>query len=183
MNFLGKSNTMRITQITTQYDQQEDRMSLVVSSDEATTRRLWLTRRLIERLVPVLLDGLEIHLTPATSNAPEALPTQKQAAQVYAQLEARISRKPAVAVQVQPDTVAALVREISIDPHKNGGRTIQFICINAEPATLVLTETELRQWLQGVERACHKAQWRADIWPAWIAGSRGRTSSQKRRAD
>ncbi len=154
---------MRITTITTDYDEQEDRIRLAVAYAGGNARLLWLTRRLAERLVPALIQGLRVpHLDD------DAQATEVQAAQVYAQLEARISRKPANPVVVADTAAPALVQKIQVKTAQNGARVLVLTCPDAEPAELVLRPGELRQWLEMLNLAFRKGQWREDIWPAWI---------------
>jgi hypothetical protein len=154
---------MRIRSITTDYDLREDRIRLAVAYADGSKQPMWLTRRLAERLVPALIKGLQPPLVGDEGQAAEV-----QAAQVYAQLEARVSRKPARPVQVDDSAVPILVHEINVKMAKDGTRLLTLTCPEAEPAQLVLKPGELRQWLEVLYRAFDKGQWRKDIWPAWI---------------
>lgn len=154
---------MRIRSITTDYDLREDRIRLAVAFADGSTHPMWLTRRLAERLVPALIKGLQ---APHVNDDAQA--AEVQAAQVYAQLEARVSRKPAAPVQVDDGTPPILVHEIKVRTTQNGTCLLTLICPEADPAQLVLKPGELRQWLELLYWAFDKGQWRKDIWPAWI---------------
>jgi len=154
---------MRISTITTDYVLREDRIRLAVAYADGSTHPMWLTRRLAERLVPALIKDLQ---APHVDD--EAQPAEVQAAQVYAQLEARVSRKPARPVQVDDSAVPTLVQEINVKTAQNGTRVLTLTCPDTEPAQLVLRPGELRQWLEVLYRAFDMGQWRKDIWPAWI---------------
>ncbi len=154
---------MRITTITTDYDEHEDRIRMAVAYVDGNARVLWLTRRLAERLVPALIQGLRAPTLDA-----EAQATEVQAAQIYAQLEARLSRKPAKPVEVDATAAPALVQKINVKTATNGARVLVLSCHDSEPAELVLRPGELRQWLEVLNLAFRKGKWREDIWPAWI---------------
>ena len=158
---------MRIKSITTDYDQDEDRIFLAVVDAANNRCKLWLTRRLTERLVSALVNGLDI---PSEDQVlPEAT---IQAAQIYAQLEARISQRPAARVVVEESATQGLVHQIKIKTADNDVRVIEFYCKSveksADPVELVLTPAELRQWLEVLRATPAKSQWREDIWPEWL---------------
>ena len=158
--------TLRIVTITTEYVEAEDRIRLAVADAAGATRVLWLTRRIAERLVPALIKGLKIE-----SDAQEAQPfavQAVQAAQVYAQLEARILKKPGAPVVVAAQDAQGLVHELKVRTAKGGVRVIQFHCLEQEPAELVLKPAEMRLWLEALQMGFVKGQWRLDIWPKWL---------------
>ena len=159
---------MRVKSITTEYDQDEDRIFLAVVDSKGTRCKLWLTRRLTERLVSALVQGLTIR----TEEDQEVPASAIQAAQVYAQLEARISQKPAAPVLVEDSATQGLVHQIKVKTADNDVRVIEFhykaADKSAPPVELVLTPPELRQWLEVLRATTHKSQWREDIWPAWF---------------
>ena len=156
---------MRINHITTEYDQAEDRVRLAIATTEQQTHVLWLTRRLTERLVPALVKDLKVELGDE-----DAKPSDVQAAQVYAQLEARISKKPAKSVTVDVEATHGLVHEMKIKSASNDMRVIEFHCKGMETAELVVKPAELRQWLEALRQAFVNGQWRNDVWPAWLQG-------------
>jgi len=154
---------VRISTITTDYDLNEDRVRLAVADEQGAARVLWLTRRLCERLAPVLIKGLNGCRTDA-----DVAPAEVQAAQVYAQLEARISKKPGKPVVVADPTKQGLVHEMTVKSASNGVRVVVFQCKGHEPAELVLRPADMRLWLEALRRAFVKGQWRHDIWPQWL---------------
>lgn len=165
---------MRISTITTEFDENEDRVRLAVADDKGAARVLWLTRRLGERLAPALIKGLNVQQTE------EAIPPdQMQAAQVYAQLEARISKKPGKPVVVAAQAEQGLVHEMTVKTASNGVRVIVFQCKGHEPAELVLRPADMRLWLEALHRAFAKGQWRQDIWPQWLQHQANGASRRK----
>ena len=49
---------MQIATITTRYDSTEDRILLAVADEDDSQASLWLTRRMTQRLVAALIDGV-----------------------------------------------------------------------------------------------------------------------------
>ncbi len=154
--------TLRITTITTRYDHDEDRIRLAVADAGRVVRVLWLTRRLAERLVPALVQGLQI-----SSEESDTKPAEVKAAQVYAKLEARLARKPGKLV-VADQAEQGRVHEMKVRNGSNGMRVIEFHCKGLEMAELVLKPQEMRLWLEALHLAFVKGQWRLDIWPQWL---------------
>lgn len=161
---------MRIKTITTTYNQDEDRLHFAVVDGNGEHRVLWLTRRLAERLVLALIQGL---VTPVPEDGPaqdpQAAAAQSLAAQEYAQLEARISQKQLPPVEPGPEAPQGLVHEITLKNADQGVRAIEFHCHGQGPCELWLNSKELRQWLNVVRAAFGAAQWRDDVWPDWVA--------------
>lgn len=155
--------TLRIFTVTTDFDENEDRIRLAVADAGRSARVLWLTRRLAERLVPALIKGLKIQ-----SDDADTKPAEVQAAQVYAQLEARIAKKPGKPVVVAAQAEQGLVREIKVKTASNGVRVIEFHCKGQESAELLLKPSDVRLWLEVLHQAFVKGQWRHDIWPQWL---------------
>ena len=52
-----------IITVTMQFDPLEDRIIMDCSNKSNDTQRLWLTRRLLNRLIPSLTDQLEVNST------------------------------------------------------------------------------------------------------------------------
>ena len=156
---------MQVITITSIYDAQEDRIALSVADAEKDTRKLWLSRNMLNRLVPALCDGLEKQIKKSEDASPDTL----SAAQHYAQLQARISQKPAQAVQTNEQTPQGLVTAIDIKDLPDGGKAIFFRCgQSVETATMQLNANSLRQWLDTLKNASTNADWGLDIWPEWM---------------
>jgi hypothetical protein len=153
----------KILTITTEYDENEDRIRFTVANTDQQAFVMWLTRRLAERMVPALVAGIK------PKELDEDTPPQAvQAAQVYAQLEARLARKPAQAVQAPSYAPQGLIREINVKTAVNGARVLTFRADDMVPAQLVMSSKEQRQWLEMLRLGFHKGQWRKDVWPNWI---------------
>ena len=57
-----------IVTVTMQFDPLEDRLIMDCSDKSKNTQRLWLTRRLLDRLIPSLTDQLEVNSTNKKCN-------------------------------------------------------------------------------------------------------------------
>ena len=150
---------MKIKAITTEYVLDEDRIRLSVVDLDQNKRTLWLTRRLAERIIPACLNRL-----PSYAGSPEEFP----AAQVYAQLEARLHKKPASTVHADKDQQEFLITQVQMNRKDNGTYILSFNDGQGESSVLVLSAQEMRQWLEVLKLAFVKGEWRMDIWPAWL---------------
>lgn len=154
---------MQIKTITTEYVLDEDRIRLSVADSNDNKRTLWLTRRLSERVIPACLSRLP-H-TPGSAD-------EVSSAQVYAQLEARLYKKPAPNVLPNKDQPELLITQVQMNHSDNGTYTLSFNHPQGESAVLVLSAQEMRQWLEVLKLAFVKGEWRMDIWPAWLTEAR-----------
>lgn len=155
---------MQITTITTDYDPQEDRICLAIVDDQEQCVQLWLTQRLMRRLMPPLLQQTQAQIAELPATAHDV----RQAANVYAQLQARLSQRPAQRVALAPATEQRLIHEINLNLPRSGGVRLEFSTPGSPPATLTLHPNELRQWLEAVRRAAQRGDWPSDFWPTWM---------------
>ena len=166
---------MQIIRLTVAYDAREDRLALWTAGPDEQVRCLWLTRRLADRLVSSLTQQIDGGAagTAAIFSASSSPPPDSahQAAQVYAQLEARLAKQAAVPVAASEAAVQVLVSEVNIARSRSRWR-LEWICLDAVPARLVLNATQLRQWLQAMHHAYLKAGWPMSVWPAWMGKPR-----------
>ncbi|ABM40811.1 conserved hypothetical protein [Acidovorax sp. JS42] len=160
---------MQIATITTRYDAIEDRILLAVADADDIQARLWLTRRMTQRLVAALVDGVQRQIAEPPAARAEVKVAALAAANVYAQLQARISKKPAPPVEPPSAAPQHLIQEIGVRNGRNGARILEFRCRDRGPATLMLSLTEQRQWLESLKSACGAAHWALDVWPGWMA--------------
>lgn len=159
---------MRIQTITTLYDPEEDRIALSVADSGPVLCKLWITRRLLQRLVPALLERLDQQIQAPAGTKPERI----EAANVYAQLQARLNRRPVQHVRTQVLTQQSLINKVDIKLDAKGAKTLTFKGIDLpEPAILALNANELRQWLEALKLAANKGQWALDVFPSWVGGT------------
>lgn len=122
---------------------------------------LWLTRRMLLRLLPPMLQWLQ-------KQAPESLQSDiahgfmQQAARVELQLQSPLAAS---------DRHARLVDSVNITRTLKGIH-LCFNCQGTEPvADLMLSAKRLRQWLNILYDASMLADWPMGVWPDWIVKS------------
>jgi hypothetical protein len=145
-----------LKRISTLYVEGEDRIQLSGEVDNAPPAVIWITRPLLLRLLPSLLQWLE-----------KEAPAQATAGllQEFAQEKARagLTTQP----PVRPDGPSWLATTIDVSRSKNQV-TLTFRSREGQAASLPLASTPLRQWLSILHRAWVKADWPAGAWPEWI---------------
>lgn len=149
-----------LQRITTQFVAGEDRLRLAGEGGIGDARVLWLTRRLVDRLVPVLVRWLE-------EQAPVQDAWQGALLQSFAQQAASASLVPQAPVLGAPNSVSWLVIEVDI---ARGARQIglRFKSAAGEQASLSMEAQPLRQWLGILYTAYQQAEWPLALWPQWL---------------
>ena len=160
---------MKIKTITLAYENHEDRIRCAVADSEGNKRVLWLTRRLTEPLVVTLLKHVHKHPPKSVEPQEDAPSEERQARQVYAQLEARLHKKAAEPVEVNEDCPQSLLHEINMNFYQSGAVALLFKGTDDFDGSLTLSLEELRQWLEVLRNTFERAQWRQDIWPEWFS--------------
>lgn len=148
--------------ITTEYIEAEDRIRLAGEAG-AKTVVLWLTQRLLNRLIPHLCQWLDqrVGATPLT-----------EVRQEFAQQKARAELAPQPPVKADADTQGVLIHSVDLKT-ANAGMGLQFKDVDGNVvASLQLQPRALRQWLNIVFDQYRKAQWPAEVWPGWMEVAR-----------
>ena len=148
-----------LTRITTRYVAAEDRVRLAGERAGGRPVAIWLTRRLLQRLVPKLLLPLE--------TAPGAITLHRELLLGFAQQKALAAQVPVAPVAPPADAEAWLAQRATISRSPQALR-INFESADGQSASLLLTPAAVHQWLAIVFRAYRSAQWPMDIWPAWL---------------
>jgi len=151
-----------LQRFTTAWVATEDRIRLAGETVEGATVCLWLTRRLADRLLPLLLEWLDGN---AQDDAHASL------MQEFAQEAARGALTPQAAVPADAGE-AVLVQAVDLT---RGSHALR-LAFRASEAPgegpswdITLEQQPLRQWLAIVHDQYRKADWPMDLWPAWIA--------------
>ncbi len=169
-----------LQRITTTYVEVEDRLSLTGILAHGMTVQLWLTQRLLNRLVPPLSNWLQHRSHLVTGHAQAGIaPAAKVAladqemVQGFAQHSARAQMKPQPPVHATPASATWVVSnvQLSLGPQ---AVLLRFPPHQADqPAvTLHLSAQLLRQWLDIVFDQVVRADWPTTAWPPWIAEDR-----------
>lgn len=166
--------TRALQRITTEYIDVEDRIRLAGESADAAPVVAWLTRRLLQRVLPPLLGWLEKHgigpaAAPVCAEGAGRLADAARAdfLQSFAQQAARAELPLQAPVPAAAGGAAWLVLSVRIDQaEQRVGLT--FCGADGQEADLLLTALPLRQWLNILFDACAKAEWDLDVWPGWL---------------
>ena len=172
------------TRFTTRFDTAEDRIQLLLELPEDKVQILWLTRRLLNRMLPHLLNRLQgtgpaavPADAPATPGAPasEAVQRFQQEAAVSA-----IVRQPAVAPseKTPAERVAYVVTSVDV---RTGPTALVLDFKGGEQVlhSLPFGEDALRQWLSIVYSQYKAGDWQEGFWPGWIRASNAGTAPRE----
>lgn len=152
-----------LERITTDYIEAEDRVRLSGELGPNQALVIWLTQRLLQRLVPVLLQWLE------RGGAGDAL--RAEVMQGFAQQAARAELTPQKPVRVAPESTAWLALSVNLKQYEKAVSLSFKGAREGQEATLLLADKLLRQWLSILYRAYRKAGWPQDQWPEWLQES------------
>lgn len=155
-----------LQRITTEYVEIEDRLRLVGELVNGATVVLWLTQRLVNRLLPHLISWLDQQLTLATSIAPVQA-AHHDIVQSFVQHAARAQ------LALEPPVLAAASqagwRVDAVDIAQGEDALVLTFKGEAQvSATLTLAAQPLRQWLGIVYEQCLRGVWSTTVWPAWM---------------
>lgn len=155
-----------VHRFTTRYDVSEDRFQILVEMEGGEVQVLWLTRRLLNNLVPVLLEKLESG--PVVKNVPAP---KSQAVQKFAQaaavggLKKQKSVTPPTKTSEEPSH--ALITSVDLKVSQRA-LSLTFKSGQTLAQSLQLTEPALRQWLGIIHKQYQAAGWSEALWPAWM---------------
>lgn len=166
-----------LDRITTEYIAAEDRIRLTATIREGETVVAWFTQRLLQRLVPTLVQWL--HTQGADPQGAGTLRADTLRADVmhgFAQQAARARMKPQAPVRAEPGGSVWLVQSIDVAQHSQVLRLTFKGSHGTDSAstvlgTLTLAPQPLRQWLNILFDNYRKAGWPLQAWPNWVAES------------
>ena len=169
---------IHLQRITTEYVNTEDRIRLSGEVGENTSIVLWLTQRLLARLITHLLrliekQSLDLGKTDSADPAPAS-----SLMQGFAQQVAQAELIPELPVQAAANAKSWLVLEVdfSLSPEgtlvlifkREAGKAAAQEDEDAGKATLTVEAKQLRQWLGIVHAQWQQAGWPLTIWPTWM---------------
>lgn len=158
-----------LQRITTEYVEQEDRIRLSGEFASGDTVVLWLTQRLLHRLVPHLTAWLARQVAPASS-IPAVEAAHQDIVQGFAQQAARAQLAPEPPVRASSPMAAWRVDAVDIG-QGDDAVVLTFKGEAGALATLTLAAQPLRQWLGIVFDAWQQAEWPLEVWPDWLRES------------
>jgi len=161
-----------VTRLTSEFVDLEDRIRLSGEVADGGVISVWLTQRLLNRVVAHLAGLLE----KETQNTPRG-----ELLQAFAQQAAVTSHAQQTAGQTRVSAALStqqwLVREVDVTA---GREAIALKFRGESPDQVVdvtMTHLQLRQWLGILRSQCVKAAWNVTSWPDWL-GDSGATSPQ-----
>ena len=157
-----------LQRITTEFVDAEDRIRLAGEDAAGEAVVLWLTQRLLNRLVAHLCNWLEQRI-PADIHH-YAAAAQAEVIQSFAQQAALAALEPQTPVQSKVQSRTWLVHSVDITSGDQGVMlTFKAPEVSSPSATLTLHDQPLRQWLNILHDQYQKAEWPLSVWPEWMA--------------
>jgi hypothetical protein len=148
-----------LQRITTEYVDREDRIRLAGELPDGSAMGLWLTRRLLDRMVP--------HLTLWLERRQGDLP-RADVMLSFAQEQAKSQMSLQAPVKIEADSVTWLVQVVDFQP---GDEQITLTFKSDEHVAQVGFATlPLRQWLGILLQGYRMGEWPLDAWPEWMLG-------------
>jgi hypothetical protein len=150
---------LELDRVTTLYSREQDRISLNSILREGGTARIWLTQRIVHRLIPALVKIVE----------------PSHADRVYAEIVAGVSQQKAVdrqeplaPVKVTEPEHEWLVSKVELKQLQSGTLVI-FCSATGQQARVAMNAVLMRQWLSILRRVYITAEWQGADWPDWMA--------------
>lgn len=157
---------LELQRLTTEYIDAEDRMRLTAEIRPGETLVLWLSQRLLMRLLPHLFLWLE-------KQGSTAFPAEiEQSLEQRAASENMSAEAP---VQRSGDSRSWLVEAVDMSAGGNALR-LSFRRAGEDVASLSLPPGPMRQWLTILHTLWEIAEWPAGVWPEWMHGVQHRRS-------
>ena len=151
---------------TTEFVDFEDRLRVSASLPDQAVAVMWLTHRLLDRLVTHLSGLLEKETAQAP--LPEVQQTFAQQAAVASHVQ-QSQEQAQIPVQPQQAQVVHewLVTEVDVTPMEQGV-SLRFKGAAKQVVELGMPAVMLRQWLGIVHSQYVRAGWPLSPWPAWM---------------
>lgn len=169
-----------LQRITTEYVEEEDRIRLTGELASGDIAVLWLTQRLVNRLVPHLAAWLARQVTPASA-IPSVQAAHRDIVQGFAQQAARAQLAAAPPVLASSSQAGRRVDSVDLTQ----GESVVVLTFKGEAeahATLTLAAQPLRQWLSIVFEQCLRGEWPTTVWPAWMEPAQASSTPATRSA-
>lgn len=160
-----------LSKFTTTYSESEDRLHLVGETAEGTASvALWLTQRLMNRLVTLITQCIEDDIQTQASHSLDV-----ELHHAFAQEAATRQLEPSAPVPIPPEKPPILVASVNL--LRKDSRYVMIFREegdeeNTDRPFIRASHTELRQWLGIVNRLYRDAGWPLDAWPKWFGWER-----------
>jgi len=155
-----------LTTFTTGFDRFEDRIRILAKCADGAEIELWLTRRLLDITLPVILAWVEREVPGQAASQLRQAPATPQVQQ-FMQDAARQALPSVPPVRVAPDSKSYL--PTGVDLFAGEGRLrLVWKCEEAQVAAITAGPATWRQWLGSIYLQVRGAAWRLDVWPDWL---------------
>lgn len=172
---LPDHDAMEFEKLTTRYDEYQDRICVDGQTAHGEVVTLWLTYRLLQRLLPLLLEVI----TPLPGTDPNV-----DLLAAWELSKARAQQKPQKAVERPPvqvpsgagETMAStaapfwLVESVELKGSTPTQTRMSFRTGTGEAASITFSAEQLRQWVSIVYSQWQIAGWSPAVWPDWLRG-------------
>lgn len=156
--------TQILQRVTTEYIDIEDRIRLSGEVAGGAPVVIWMTLRLLQRLLPIVVAWLERR---ETDNGTSSSRSRAEVMQEFSQAAAKAELAPQPPVCALPESEDWVA--LAVDVADQGlFINMTFRAGNGRQAALSLEAKPLRQWLAILHGAYLKAGWPLDMWPRWI---------------
>lgn len=155
-----------LARVTVAFDDTEDRISLTGLAEGGDVQLIWLTRRLLDRLVPHLCQWLEARepvVRAALMPRMDVMHTMAQQRAVSALVE-----KHEQPVPRSPATHSWLAGVIDVRATEQRVTLLLRTESRSDQVQLGMQAVVLRQWLAIVLQQYRRAGWPLDAWPQWM---------------
>lgn len=152
-----------LNRFTTEYCPIQDRIRLIGEGQTGSVQ-VWLTRRLLDRLIPLLIEWL-----PQAEGVP-ANGTLAEMISEFHQQVAQSSLVPQSPVMAMPTMSGWLAESVDVN------RAAEHLAVvmktaGQSPVGLTFSAVSLRQWIGILHTAYLRADWPEAKWPDWIRAS------------
>ena len=174
LRFMTRTDASNLDRITVKYVEREDRIRLAGQTPAGEAVIVWITRRLLDRLLPALTQRVESALRVEREDAPRASAMQR-----FAQQAARTMSTPQPPVRAGSAAAQWLAHsvDVSFAPRHV---LLSFHGDAARRVDLPLEESKLRQLLNILYDLYRRADWLTDAWPSWMRPMETRTAAAGR---
>ncbi len=150
----------RLSQLQLQFSPEEDRLLLRINTDDRREFRLWLTRRLVKLLWPVLVQALESDALVQAQSDPDAkkavLAFQQEQAVAQADFQTAFHED---AADLPLGDNPLLSTRVQVKAIPSGGRLVSFLPNHGQGASVVLDAPTLHAFSRLVLNAAVRADW------------------------
>jgi hypothetical protein len=144
--------------VTTEFQQNEDRISLTCVLNDNSSVIIWLAQRLLRKLVPALLNTADKELQLGVQSHSSTWNVKND--------PARTSQNSIQSVNTTNQVASWLMVSVDVSKMPQGVR-LTFKGANGEQVAWFLPYWQLRQWFDILYRCCTKAEWPLDVWKEW----------------